>query len=248
MTEPLPYSADQFFDQRAETEIFARVYLPYFLSAYQHGIDNVLLGRARRKGFSEFVRERLRRKSLEHAALAVATTKKKLQEVLMETLDEGGGVQELARGIRNVFAISSKVRSLRIARTELTDVINDGSNETLRSEGYPQKEWSTVIDGAERPTHHNANGQTVGVNEFFRVGSEAARYPGDATLTPGERISCRCLIVGAGLSEDRKRQVGRRFLRVHGALERRFVVSLRRAFDAQRDRILTQFPAPDANS
>ena len=50
--------------------------------------------------------------------------------------------------------------------------------------------------------------------------------------------------IGAGYSEEGKRAYNRRFLHVHGALERRFVVSLARSFRAQRDRVLSHFPAP----
>jgi len=241
----LPFSVEEFFDDLAEAERLAAVYLPFLAAGFKQGAENVLLGRrARGDGYDDLVREQLRRKSFDHATLAVGTTKRKLQDILRKALDEGWGVEELGRGIREEFDGMARVRGLRIARTELTDTINDGSNQTLRVEGYEEKEWSAVIDGQERPDHHAASGQTVGIHDTFRVGGESARYPGDESLSPGQRVNCRCLIVGAGLSDDRKRQVGRRFLRSHGALERRFVVHLRGAFVAQRDRVLSHFPAP----
>jgi SPP1 gp7 family putative phage head morphogenesis protein len=235
---------DDFFDEAAETVAFARAYFPFLYAGFQKGADNALAERKRAKGFSEFVRERLRRKSFEHAALAVGATRRQLQKVVAKGLDEGWGVEQLGRNIRKEFGVMSRVRGLRIARTELTDVINDGSNQTLRDEGHRQKEWSTVIDGQQRGSHGTANGQVVGIDDVFRVGGAAARYPGDEHLPPGERINCRCLIVAAGLSDERKRRLGRAFLRTHGALERGFVVHLRRAFRDQRDRALSKFPAP----
>lgn len=241
--DTLPADAGAFFDEKAETEAFALVMRPFLEAGFKEGIGNVRAKRADKKVFTDYVRESLKRKSLEHAALATGTTKKKLQEVLQEAVDKGLGIQELGRKIKKLFDVESKMRALRIARTELTDTMNDGSNQTLRAEGYQLKEWSTVIDGQERPDHHAANGQAVGIHDAFRVGGESALYPGDDMLSASQRVNCRCALVGGGMPEDRKRQLGRTFLRAHGALEKKFVVSLRRAFIAQRDRILSQFPS-----
>lgn len=189
--------------------------------------------------FSEGVRKAIEAKSLEHASLAVGTTKEQLGKVLQKAIDEGQGIAQVAKDIRDTFDFNSKTRSLRIARTELTGIINDGTTETLRREGFQQKEWSTVIDGRERPTHADADGQKVGIYEPFIVGGASGMYPGDTMLPVSETVNCRCAVVGAGFTDDRKRKLGDLFLRAHGALEGRFVVSLRRAFNDQRDRILS---------
>ena len=68
-------------------------------------------------------------------------------------ITEGQGINELAKAIDDQFDVDSRVRSKLIARTELTDSINDGTLRMLIREGYTQKEWSTVADGRERPTH-----------------------------------------------------------------------------------------------
>lgn len=190
--------------------------------------------------YTEAVKLAIKKKAFEHAALAVQTTKDQLQGLLQSAIDEGWGVPELASNIRETFAFNSKVRSLRIARTELTDTINDGTTRALQKEGYQQKTWSTVIDGNERPSHGAADGQTVGIHETFRLTGGSARYPGDEVLPPEERIGCRCVVVGADLPEDRVRVLGESFLRIHGSLENKFVIALRLAFRGQRDRILSR--------
>lgn len=182
------------------------------------------------------------RKSFEHAALAVGTTRDQLAELVKQAALDGQGTAELARGIREAFDFNQKVRSLRIARTEMTDTINDATTYALRREGYAQKQWSTVIDGRERPTHAAANGQTVGIQEPFSIGGASGMFPGDPRLPVGEIANCRCLVVGAGIPEDRVRHLGERFLRIHGSLEIKFVVSLRKAFLQQRDRVLSRLP------
>ena len=68
------------------------------------------------------------------------------------------------------------------------------------------------------------------------------RYPGDSFLSAKNRVNCRCSIVGAGLTEDRKQVIDQRFIRTQSALENRFVVQLRIAFREQRDRILSRLP------
>jgi hypothetical protein len=110
----------------------------------------------------------------------------------------------------------------------------------LRKEGYRKKTWSTVIDGRERPTHNAANGQTVASDAPFTVGGAHGMYPGDPILPPSESINCRCAVIGGGVPEDRIAPLGRRFLRIHGSLENKFVVALRKAFLAQRDRVLSR--------
>jgi uncharacterized protein with gpF-like domain len=194
--------------------------------------------------FTESVRLALQQRTLEHATLAIGTTKDKLQKILTTAFEEGQGVQELARNINNYFAVHSRTRSLTIARTELTGAINDGTYTTLLREGHSERQWSTVIDGNERDTHAEADGQTVGIKELFTVGGESCMYPGDDMLSAAQSINCRCTVVGAGLPQDRVQQLGQRFLRIHGALEKQFVVQLLRAFASQRDRILSNFPSP----
>src|SRR5262249_10631843 len=163
-----------------------------------------------------------------------------LSAALQASVDNGESVKQLAKRIDQLYGESSGYRSLRIARTELTGVINDGTVKTLDKEGFRQKEWSTVVDGRERETHAEADGQVVGIDDYFKVGGASAFAPGDPNLPPEELINCRCALVGGGVPEDRKRKLGEEFLRTHGALENRFVLSLRRAFSEQRDRVLSQ--------
>lgn len=245
--DSLPASADVIFDEEYEVEAFDKAMLPFRITGFRKGVEQGLLQGAGTVAvddvFTAFVFAQLKKKNLEHAALAVGTTKERLQELLKTAIEEGQSIDQLASAVRESFDNTSKVRSLRIARTELTDTINDGTEQTLRKEGYQTKEWSTVIDGRERETHHHANGQVVAMDGFFKVGGESCRYPGDDTLSAGERVNCRCVCLGSGLPEDRRRRLGVAFLRVHGALERQFVVHLRRAFLAQRERVLSHFPS-----
>ncbi len=193
--------------------------------------------------FTDQVKQSVKEKSYAEAALSVGATKEEIQALIDKAIEEGQSVQQLAKAINDQFDVDSRMRSLRIARTELTDTINDGTLRTLVAEGYAQKEWRTVVDGRERESHALLNGEVVGIHEQFQVGDGHAMAPGDANLPPGERINCRCALTGAGISEDRKRVLDEQFLRLHGALEKRLVIELRRAFERQRDRVLAHFPS-----
>lgn len=243
--EALPQDVAAFFDEAAETRALSKILYPYLFAGYGQGTEQAKLqvGKRAAGDFEEQVKLALRRKAFRHATLAVGTTKEELQKLLTKATGEGWGVQELGRQIDRMFGLAERTRSLRIARTELTETINDGVTRTLEKEGVTEKEWSTVIDGQERPTHHDADGQVVGVRDQFQVGNSHAKYPGDENLPPEERVNCRCTPLAAGLAADRKRQFGQRFLRVHGSLERKFVVALRRLFAAQRARVLSHFPS-----
>lgn len=60
--------------------------------------------------------------------------------------------------------------------------------------GATTKTWHTERDKRVRPTHKEAEGQTVAIWEPFIVGGWELMFPGDATLgAPDEELSnCRC--------------------------------------------------------
>ncbi|MGE0536647.1 MAG: phage minor head protein [Pirellulales bacterium] len=237
---------EEFFDEEEESKTWSILFLPFLLLGFRKGID---LGLKQGPGttkpedvFTASVRQALEGRSLDHASKTIGTTKEALQGELKAAIEGGESVKQLAKRIDQLYGQQMGYRSVRIARTELTGVVNEGTVKTLAREGFTQKEWSTVIDGRERPTHADANGQVVGINDFFRVGGASCAAPGDPILPVSELVNCRCICVGAGLQEDRRKAIGREFLRLHGAIEYRFVVSLRRAFSEQRNRVLSQFP------
>lgn len=94
-----------------------------------------------------------------------------------------------------------KLRAETIARTEALRAIHAAQYEVFQQaleNGVvrPQeleKEWVTSLDGRERASHAQANGQRVSQDRPFIVGGAELRYPGDP-LAPGrEVINCRCV-------------------------------------------------------
>ena len=59
-----------------------------------------------------------------------------------------------------------------------------------------QKRWIATLDDRTRDTHQHLDGQTVPVDQPFRIatktGMESIRYPGDPTAAPAMVYNCRC--------------------------------------------------------
>jgi len=56
------------------------------------------------------------------------------------------------------------------------------------------KTWNSLMDGRERPSHHEAHGQEVLVDQPFEVGGALLKQPGDSSLGAplAMTINCRC--------------------------------------------------------
>ena len=234
---------DDLWDDDEEKSGFQKVMLPFLLLGFLDGAGlygliadpELLLTPAKKK--------RLTSKSLKYAAASARTTKKALARQIDLALEKGESVKQLGKRIDRLFGSEMGYRSLRIARTQLTETINEGTLAALVDEGNRYKQWSTVIDGRERPSHAAANGQIVPIHEKFQLEGGSCMAPGDDELPPGEKIGCRCTIVSTDTDPRHARAMARIFLRTHSSLERRYVISLRRAFRAQRGRILSRLPS-----
>ena len=128
-------------------------------------------------------------------AVKIDTSSKFFMDRLIDkSIEEGLGIPQVA-GLIGQFFKTSKERALRIARTEVVSASNLGSFEGAKQTGLElNKFWIATRDKKTRPTHRKADGQTVKMNERFRVGRAALLYPGDKDGPPGEIINCRCAV------------------------------------------------------
>lgn len=84
----------------------------------------------------------------------------------------------------------------RIARTNTIPSSNAGTHSAMRdADSVVGEEWIAELDGRERDTHAEADGQIVAVDGTFLVGGYEAGHPGDPTLPAEEIINCRCTLV-----------------------------------------------------
>ncbi len=98
----------------------------------------------------------------------------------------------------------------RIARTNVMNAYNDGAEQGFRDAAVTTgasvvKAWNAILDKNVRPSHAAANGQTVGVDQYFEVGGYFCQHPGDDSLPAWEAVNCRCIaefkITGGTVSE-----------------------------------------------
>jgi hypothetical protein len=124
-----------------------------------------------------------------------ALIKKEIEDGLVSNLTK----EEIARNIKKVTEGSiSKMRALRIARTETTHA-NSKSTKVL-SNGIPFKQnkfWIPRLDGRERPDHGAMMEKpAISKEDLFLVGSEYLEYPGDPNNGAGASniVNCRCSV------------------------------------------------------
>lgn len=122
-------------------------------------------------------------------------TARLLAQELQAAAEAGESIREIQARIERLFDFNDVVRSERIARTEMLAASNKGHLEAYEQSGLvEEKEWLTTLDGRERDTHHEANGQVVGIKQSFFVGGEALEAPGIGG-SPENVINCRCRVI-----------------------------------------------------
>jgi hypothetical protein len=95
-------------------------------------------------------------------------------------------------------------RGETIARDQSITALNQSQNEAAQQlvdsgAADPRditREWDSAGDNRTRETHRDADGQKVGMNEPFILGTARLMYPGDSSLgaPPEETINCRCTV------------------------------------------------------
>lgn len=91
---------------------------------------------------------------------------------------------------------TSKDRAIMLACNEANYVGNDTDYNIAKYQGYRHKKWLTMKDEKVRFTHSLADGQTVGIDDYFNIGGYEMLYPMDTSqgAPPNECVNCRCVI------------------------------------------------------
>lgn len=130
-----------------------------------------------------------------------------IRDIIQKGITEGKTIRQIRQDIEKSAPVLSKQRAIRIARTEANAAVQAGRFEVLAEVAKESggllggKEWMAHVDERTRQTHFEADGQIVPIDQPFNVGGNAAMYPGDPALPPGERINCRCIIQSTTIAE-----------------------------------------------
>lgn len=146
----------------------------------------------------------LRASSQRFAVEVNETTWERLKESLAEGIDQGEDIPALSSRVSAVMADRIRSAPETIARTETLRAYSGGSQLAAKQTGLElDKTWLTALDERVRKSHAAAHGQTVGLDDDFRVGGASGPGPGLMGVA-GEDINCRCTVV---YSEVERRMV-----------------------------------------
>lgn len=168
------------------------------------------------------------------------TTRDRVRSVLVDGIDSGASIADIADDIGHVFDVAEGSRSITIARTEVARASNFGALEGYRQVDVEEKEWLATRDDAVRDTHDEADGQVVDIDDEFEVGDATCQFPGD-TGDPAEDVNCRCGVLPVINS---KRLIGSRwrlwkvFDKKRSPHERAIRKNFKQGFRQQREAVL----------
>lgn len=119
----------------------------------------------------------------------------KINSEITQGILQGESIPHMAERLKDVVGMN-QVGAIRNARTTVTSAQNKGRMDMLHNaeaKGVIMKKgWSAHIDGRERTSHAELDGDFVGIDEEFANGLQ---YPGDPDGEPEEVYNCRCSLV-----------------------------------------------------
>lgn len=118
---------------------------------------------------------------------------------LMEGLDAGETMDQLAERVRQAFAGIQRGRAMTIAATETAVAYGVARHTAMEQAGVQWKQWLTAADGAVRHSHEEVEGETVPLFENF---SNGLAFPGDPEGPAAEVINCRCVQIAVASPEE----------------------------------------------
>lgn len=130
-----------------------------------------------------------------------------------QAVNLGERLPAIAERVDNVLSTTASERwpnrATVVARTESIGALNAGRNDAFKAVaeetgGEFEKVWLATMGPRTRPSHREADGQRVGLDDPFIVGGSALEFPGDPFGPAEEVIQCRCthLLVEPGETTD----------------------------------------------
>ena len=134
------------------------------------------------------------------------TTKDFVQSIVRQSIEDGLGIPETRRAIREAWESVSNTRAERIARTEVVGAANAGSLQGAKDIAADvgldlRKRWLATLDGRQRDSHELEHMQEAPLlDEPFTVrrpggGNDMMQHPGDPAGSAANVINCRCTVI-----------------------------------------------------
>lgn len=185
------------FDQAAWNRKLAETATPVINASYVEGVSlaHDQLGIALSFNLGDPVAQQwLANKAQTFARQVNETTWNRLRASLVEGFTAGETLKETMGRVRAEFGAIQDWRVEAIARTETVGASNAGALEAARQSGVVQsKSWMAALDTRTRRSHVAAHGQTVPLEEDFRVGAYHGAAPHQLPAAK-EVVNCRCTV------------------------------------------------------
>ena len=111
---------------------------------------------------------------------------------LSEGIHNGENSRQLAERVRETMGHEIN-NAPTVARTEINPAYQSGNLEGMRQSGVvKKKEWLSAFTANSRDEHVSADGQKVGLDDYFIVDGEPLQYPGDPSGSASNIIGCLC--------------------------------------------------------
>jgi len=125
------------------------------------------------------------------------TTFESIKKILQTGYDEGSSLEDISDAINDEFKFINKVRSKRIAKTEMNGAVNGGNLLGYGQGGATHKEWISAFLPDSRKTHMDADNQPpIPIGEKFYIGGSQMMFPGDPAGLVEDVVNCYCSIIG----------------------------------------------------
>lgn len=195
--------------KKALTEVYT-VTGADFADSTMDAIGNQSLKSDSKEIYMQMMKSYVEQNAGQRISLITNTTEKRFKEIVKQQVDigiqNGYGVDKIARNIEKSIGFSNKYRAIRIAQTEVIGASNAGSFQAAKSVSIPmEKGWLTKGNADVRHSHKDMNGKWVDMNENFRVPiykngkntgeTEPMLLPGDIKASAGNVINCHCTII-----------------------------------------------------
>lgn len=114
---------------------------------------------------------------------------------LIGTLEVRDALRRAVDGEITAGQAYNDVRTAAHHAESLEEMIEYLSNDGTTFNTDPVKEWNAILDSRTRETHAAADGQVVGLMEYFQIGDSLLMFPGDTSKNPDmkEIYNCRCV-------------------------------------------------------
>lgn len=119
----------------------------------------------------------------------------KINSEVTQGILQGESIPNISKRLANVLDMN-QTSAIRNARTTVTSAQNKGRVDMMHDAAEKgvimRKGWSAHIDGRERSSHADLDGDFVDMDDEFANGLQ---YPGDPDGEPEEVYNCRCSLV-----------------------------------------------------